>query len=526
MPVYERHTHLPHPRPEVFDWFTRPGALVRLSPPFSGSVRQEPTDGIEPGSTAVLGIGAPGSLGLGLGSATGFVAGQLPFRRPDWAAPELPWRARHTELVPGEMFQDVMESGPLAAWTHTHLFEDAGVSAGTPGHVQPEATGMTDRIEYELPGGGLLQKASGALPGPLGKLGRVPEKVFGAELGRIFAYRERQLLGDLAFHAQHAGSVTGGEARTLTVAVSGASGLIGTQLCALLAGGGHTVLRLVRGESGGAGAEGRDDVIVWDPATGSLDADALTRADVVVNLAGESIGGRYTPERKREILDSRVDGTALLARALADLAADGRQRTLVNGSAVGYYGAHASDQDQWLGEDAPAGEDFLAQVCRDWEDATALAQAAGVRTVLVRTGIVQSPAGGMLQQMLPLFVTGAGGPLGVAGGRDPWISWIGIDDVAGIFAHTVLDGELEGPVNAVAPEPVRASEFARVLGQVLHRPSVIPVPGFGPRALLGTEGAQLMVEASQRASAARVEGSGYVFRTPDLESTLRHVLGR
>ena len=163
---------------------------------------------------------------------------------------------------------------------------------------------------------------------------------------------------------------------------------------------------------------------------------------------------------------------------------------------------------------------------QDWEDATAPAKGAGVRVVLVRTGIVQSPAGGMLQQMLPLFVAGAGGPLGVGGGRDPWISWIGIDDAAGVFAHAALDPQLEGPVNAVAPQPVQASEFARVLGRVLHRPAAIPVPGFGPRALLGAEGAELMVEASQRAGAARVEGSGYIFRTPDLESTLRHVLGR
>lgn len=524
MPVFERHTHLPHPRSEVFEWFTRPGALVRLNPPFSGSVRHEPSDGIQPGSTAVLGVGAPGSLGLGLGSAAGFVAGQLPFRRPEWAAPELPWRARHTELVPGERFQDLMESGPLSAWIHTHLFEDADVSAGTPGPVRPAATGMTDRIEYELPGGGVVEKAFGVLPGPLARLGQVPEKVFEAELDRIFAYRERQLLGDLHFHAQHAGPAAGGTA--LTVAVTGASGLIGTQLCALLAGGGHTVLRLVRGASGEADGDPSDDVITWDPATGSLDRDALERADVVVNLAGESIGGRYTPERKRAILGSRVDGTSLLARALAELSGDGRQRTLVNGSAVGYYGADASDRDAWLSEDTPAGEDFLAQVCRHWEEATGPAQAAGVRTVLVRTGIVQSPAGGMLQQMLPLFVAGAGGPLGVRRGRDPWVSWIGIDDVAGVFAHAVLDPHLEGPVNAAAPQPVRASEFARVLARVLHRPAAVPVPGFGPRILLGAEGAEMMVEASQRAGAQRIQDAGYVFRNPDLESTLRHVLGR
>lgn len=522
MPVFEHRTHLPFPRPEVFDWFTRPGALVRLTPPFGGSVRREPSNGIRPGSTAVLGIGAPGSLGLGLGSAAGFLAGQLPFARPHWAAPELPWHARHTELVPGERFQDVMDSGPLAAWRHDHIFADAVIAAGTPGHVQPAAATMTDRVDYELPAGQRL-----------GRLAQWPQRRVEAELERIMAYRRRQLLGDLEFHARH-GRLSPPERHDrrahLTVAVSGAHGLIGTQLCALLTGAGHTVLRLVRpGSTAAHGVGTSEHHIAWDPARGTVDRQALGRADVVVNLAGESIGGRFTERHRQAVRDSRVRGTLLLARTLAELAGDGRQRALINASAIGYYGAQASagtrSEAAWLDESAPAGEDFLARVCRETEAATGAAEAAGVRVVRVRTGLVLSPAGGMLQQMLPLFLLGVGGPLGVQGDRDPWVSWIGVDDVAALFAHAVQSPELTGPVNAVAPQPVRAKEFAWVLGRVLRRPAVVPVPGVGPRLLLGKEGAALMVEASQRVSAEKALASGYRFRDQTLETALRHVLG-
>jgi uncharacterized protein (TIGR01777 family) len=546
MPLFERRVRLPFRRPDVFTWFTRPGALVRLTPPFAGSVRREP-EGIDVGAEARLGIGAPGSLGLGLESAAGLARTVLPVSLPTWLAPEVPWTARHTAFEDGTMFRDEMVSGPLKSWIHTHTFEDAAPGAADTADGSP-GTVMVDHIEYELPGTSLL--------GRLGQAGRSTghwsRDRFEAELDRQFAYRHAQLHDDLSFHADHAAAVdatgavdapvtpetapaadtaTRPSGRTLTVVISGASGLIGTQLSALLTGGGHRVIPLVRPGSTTFGRRGA--AIAWDPAAGSLHPEELRQADVVINLSGESIGGRMTESHRTAVLQSRLDTTGLLARTLAELADDGRSRTLVSGSGVGYYGsdAGAGPDGEGLRETDSAGTDFLAEVCQQWERATAPAAEAGVRTAMVRTGLVQTPAGGILQQVLPLFLIGAGGPLGTGGpfggnGRDPWQSWISIDDIVGLFAHAALTGSVTGPVNGVAPHPVRARELAQTLGRVLHRPSALPLPPVAPRMVLGEEGNRLLVEADQRARADKALASGYRYRHPDLESALRHVLGR
>jgi uncharacterized protein (TIGR01777 family) len=505
MHQFEFTTRLPHPREQVFAWFARPGALTRLSPPFAGSVRREPSRGIAVGSTAKIGIGAPGMLGLGLGAAMGSIAPLL--HLPGWARPEVRWDARHVQLDPGRSFTDIMDSGPLASWQHRHVFEDDG-----------GGTLMRDIVTYALP-------LTGARPGDARWAGpsNWTRARFEAELTRFFAYRERQLRGDLAFHERHGGlgngaGASGGQAPQ-TIAVAGASGLIGTQLCALLTGGGHHVIRLVRRPARGP------DEITWDPEVGELHAASMSACDAVVQLAGHPIGGRFTAANKRRILASRTAGTSLLARTLAELSADGRQRALVSASGIGYYGATAADRrgrEEALTEDCGPGEDFLAQVCVAWEAACAPAAAASVRVVNVRTGIVQSPAGGMLQRLLPLYVAGLGGPLG----SNAVQSWIGIDDIAGIHAHAVLDSSVTGPVNAVAPHPVTATEYARTLGKVLRRPARIRVPAVGPRLLLGEQGAHEVAFADQRVSAQRIEALGYQFRNRDLESALRHVLGR
>ena len=499
MPTFTHTTVLPHARADVFAWFERPGAFVRLTPPFAARVIREPSHGIEPGSTAALGMGAPGGLGLWLGAVAGSVAGVLPprARNLDILHPQLRWEALHTALTPGRSFTDVMTDGPLTSWTHTHTFDDG---------AEPGTTLMTDIVDYQLP-------AVAATDGI--------HRRFEAELARIFAYRERQLAGDLAFHAAHAG-------RPRTIAVSGASGLIGSQLCALLAGGGHRVLRLVRRPPS------TPDEVFWDPARGVLDPAALAGCDVVVNLAGHGIGGRFTAKTKDAIYRSRIEGTALLARTLASLADDGVPRGLVSGSAVGYYGATphgatgtaAQQHVEPLTEAAPAGNDFLAHVCHDWEVSCTPAAEAGVRVVTVRTGIVLSPGGGVLQRFLPLYLAGVGGPLG----RDQWQSWIGIDDIAGIFAHAALSpagsaAALHGPVNGVAPHPVTAAGFAHTLAGVLHRPAAVKVPALGPRLLLGGQGAQELALADQRISSAKIEAAGYQFRHRSLELALRHVLG-
>jgi uncharacterized protein len=524
MPVFERRTVVPHPRSLVFAWFTRPGALVRLTPPFAGSVRREP-EGIDVGSLARLGVGAPGSLGLGLESATGLAKTALPFRMPEWFAPEVPWTARHTALEPDRMFRDEMASGPLKSWVHTHSFEDLAPGEADTADGRPGCA-VVDHVEYELPAGAVLRRGGSVWS----RAGRWTEDRFEAELDRQFAFRRRQLLGDLDFHAAHANHAgSGPQDRGLTIAVSGASGLIGTQLCALLTGGGHHVLRMVRSGGARAGQHQRpESTIDWDPAAGLLDREALRGVDVVVNLAGETIAGRLTEAHRAEVLQSRVATTGLVARTLAELADDGRPRALVNGSAVGYYGAEAGAGPDGAGLDeaTPPGEDFLADVCQQWERATAPAARAGVRTAMVRTGLVQTPAGGILQQLLPLFLVGAGGPIGTSKDKDPWQSWISIDDIVGLFAHAALTDTVEGPLNGTAPHPVRARELAATLGSVLHRPSAVPLPSAAPTALLGSEGNRLLVEADQRARADRALASGYAFRHPDLESALRHVLGR
>lgn len=528
MPVFERRSLIPHDRSTVFAWFSRRGALVRLTPPFAGSVRREP-EGLDVGSVARLGISAPGSLGLGLESATGLARTVLPFRLPQWFAPEAPWTARHTALEPDRMFRDEMSSGPLKSWVHTHSFEDAAPGEADTADGRPGCV-VLDHIEYELPAGAVLRRKGSVWS----RAGRWTEERLESELDRQFAYRAAQLREDLAFHAAHPvpsaesdgsnGSNESGDPRPLTIAVSGASGLIGTQLCALLASGGHRVLRLVRGGH----HTPADETIVWDPAAGTLDAEALRSADVVVNLSGETIGGRLSEAHRSEVLQSRLAATGLLARTLAELADDGQPRALVNASAVGYYGVEAGTgpRGEGLRETDPPGDDFLAEVCQQWERATAPAARAGVRTAMIRTGLVLTPAGGVLQQLLPLFLLGAGGPLGTGKDRNPWQSWISIDDIVGLFAHAALTDTVEGPVNGTAPEPVQARDFAATLGRVLRRPSAVPLPAAAPTALLGSEGNRLLVEADQQARADLAHESGYAYRHPDLESALRHVLGR
>ena len=490
MAVFHCTTSIPLPREEVFDWFTRPGALVRLTPSFFGAVLAEPSNGINVGSTAAMGVGAPGGMGMWLGSAAGSVRGMLPaaLAGKRWTKPELRWDALHTVLVPGSSFTDVMDKGPLASWTHTHKFSDG---------PEPGTTVMVDEVHYELPA---LARSQWAY------------KRMNAELERMFAFRGRQLLADLAFHHDH-------PAGPLTIAVSGASGLIGRQVCALLGGGGHTVLKLVRRAPQAA------DEIFWDPDAGLLDSAALAQCQAVVHLAGHPIGGRFTDANKEAIHQSRIRGTGLLARALAELASDGVQRTLVSGSAVGYYGAHpqagAGAAQHPLVEGDQAGTDFLATVCRDWEAACDPAAQAGVRVVNVRTGLVLSAAGGVLQRLLPLYLAGAGGPLG----QEQFQSWVGIDDIAGIFAHAALTDSVAGALNGVAPHPVTAGDFARVLGRVLNRPAGFKVPELGPKLLLGAQGANELALANQRVSADKVQASGYSFRHAELETALRHILG-
>jgi uncharacterized protein (TIGR01777 family) len=304
----------------------------------------------------------------------------------------------------------------------------------------------------------------------------------------------------------------------MLVAVTGASGLIGTALARRLEAEGHQVLRLTRSRPTGPGQ------VQWDPAAGRLDPDALAKADAVVHLAGAGIGDklRWTAKVKRDILQSRVEGTGLVARTMAELAegpGPGGPRVLVCASGAHYYGDRG---DEVLTEASGPGDGFLAGVVRQWEAAADPARAAGLRVVHLRTTPVQDASGAGLQKQALLFRLGLGGRFG--SGRQ-WLSWIALDDIAGAHLHALTHDDLDGPLNAAAPNPVTNAEFTTTLARVLHRPAVLHVPAFAPRLVLG-EFADEMLVASIRVRPARLLETGYRFRFPELEPALRHTLGR
>ncbi|MFZ2441577.1 MAG: TIGR01777 family oxidoreductase [Ilumatobacteraceae bacterium] len=296
----------------------------------------------------------------------------------------------------------------------------------------------------------------------------------------------------------------------MRVIISGASGLIGSALCSELRSGQHDVVTLVR-RPAGAGE------IQWDPANGVLPADALEGADAVVHLAGAGIGDhRWTAEYKREILDSRVRSTTLLAETIASCTQ--RPPVFLSGSAIGIYGA---SDDRELDEQSPVGSGFLADTCRQWEAAALPAAAAGTRVAYLRTGIVLTPKGGALKKMLPLFKLFAGGRFG--NGKQ-WQSWISLPDEVGAICH-LLTSDVEGPVNLTAPNPITNAGFAKQLGKALGRPSVVPVPSFGPKLLLGSELAEALLFTGQNVLPKVLQQSGYRFQHPRLDEALAALLG-
>jgi uncharacterized protein (TIGR01777 family) len=388
------------------------------------------------------------------------------------------WTAEHDPagFVPGRQFVDEARSFPVrqltGGWRHVHTFTPVG----------DDATLVGDEVSSFAPG-------------------RV--------LRPVFAFRHRQLAEDLAA-LRRSRAWRDAQAPPLTVAVTGSGGTVGQALTALLTTSGHRVVKLVRRDPQ------RPDERRWDvddPA-----ADLLDGVDVVVHLAGESIAGRFDADHRRAVLDSRVGPT----RKLAERVARSRSTSaLVCASAVGLYGPDRGDCA--LDESAEQGEGFLAEVVAAWESACEPAKEAGTRVAHIRTGVVQSAQGGMLRLLWPLFWLGLGGKVGDGG---QWLAWIALDDLADIYRRAVLDDDLRGPINAVAPEPVRNAAYTKVLGDVLGRFAVLPVPKFGPRLLLGAEGADELAFASQRVVPARLQEVGHTFRYPAIRAALAHELGR
>jgi uncharacterized protein (TIGR01777 family) len=299
----------------------------------------------------------------------------------------------------------------------------------------------------------------------------------------------------------------------MRVVVSGSTGLIGSALLPRLREAGHDVVRLVRRAPTAA------DEVRWDPAAGTLDATELGRVDGIVHLAGEGIGEkRWSPEQKQRILDSRVQGTRLLAQTAAAL--EPKPAVFVCGSAIGFYGLRG---DEVLTEESSSGSGFLADVVQEWEAAAQPAQDAGIRTVLLRTGIVLTRKGGAFGKLLPFLKAGIGGKLGRG---DQWWSWISVEDEVGLILHSLTTDALAGPVNATAPEPVTNAELVKVAGKVLGRPTFLPVPKFALSIAMGGEMTEEVILAGQRVLPKAAEASGYVFRHRDVESALRAMLDR
>ncbi len=297
----------------------------------------------------------------------------------------------------------------------------------------------------------------------------------------------------------------------MKIVISGTHGLIAGHLLPRLQAEGHDVVALVRGPAG-------PGEVSWDPSRGVLEGRDLQGVDAAIHLAGVPIFGRWNEDHKRAVLDSRVQGTQLLASRLAGL--DPTPRVFLSASAIGFYGDRG---DEVLDERSASGDGFLAQVCREWEAAAAPAVDAGIRTVFLRTGIVLAADGGSLKTQLPLFKFGLGGRLG--SGKQ-WTSWITIDDEVGAIVHALTDDELHGPVNLTAPSPVTNRQFTKALGAVLHRPTPLVIPAFAVKAALSPEMAHEMVLGGQRVLPQALEHRGYTFAHRDLAAGLSAVLGR
>jgi len=448
--MFERHfektTDIPAPQREVFAWHTREGAFQQLTPPWDNT-RVLHYGGIRDGERVILRVVAP------------------------WPRK---WIAEHEDYIEGLQFKDRQVSGPFPKWVHTHRVEPSLDG-------DPQACVMRDSIDFKL---------------PAGPLGVIAYRLFmRKQIQTMFDHRHATLRADMIDHQRY------GHDQKLTVAITGASGMLGQALSAFLSTGGHTPRPVAR----------RDGL--------TFDLDAIAGADVLVHLAGEPIAQRWNQDVKDRIERSRVDRTRLLCEQLANMPDADRPAVLLSGSATGIYGDRGSDV---LTEDSPPGEGFLAHVAKGWEDATQAACDAGIRTVLLRTGIVLHPRGGALKKMLPAFKLGLGGRLG---GGQQYMSWITRDDHVRAMMHAMFDERMSGAVNLVSPEPVTNRVFTETLGRVLRRPTLIPAPRFALRAVFGEMPDEALL-SSHRVEPMRLMASGFGFRQPRLEPALRGLLGR
>lgn len=453
--LFEYQSCYPCTAEELYKWHSREGALERLLPPWQNITVLARHGGIEAGGKVLLKMHAG------------------PFAYT--------YKGHHTENRAGEMFRDVQEKGPFASWSHSHYFSDSDRGAV-----------LKDHVAYSLPGHRVL-------PGLI-------KNYVHRSLQQLFHHRQKILEEDIQLHQRCSTA-------PLRILISGASGVIGRDLLPLLTTGGHKVFTLVRRQPDPARGE-----IYWNPAAGILDPEELPEIDGVIHLAGEYIGlSRWKEEKKHRVLDSRIQGTTLLAKTLA-----ARKRppaVFLCASAVGYYG---DGGDRVIDETAPPGNDFIAEVCKIWEQGTEQARQAGIRTVFMRLGIGLTPRGGALQRIL------ATSPLGFIrrfGSGRQYISWISRDDMVGAMLHALSCPSLEGPVNIVAPHPVTNAEFMQTLARICGRPLLFPLPGWFLRMIYGQMASEILLSGC-RVSSQKLTDSGFKFRHPALETALKNLLGK
>lgn len=451
-PVFEKTSTFPVPVQDLFGWHENQGAFERLAPPWENIRVIERTGSIRDGDRLVMKIRK----------------GPISLR----------WVAEHRNYKENEQFCDVQLKGPFSRWEHTHSFRSLG----------QEKSELTDYIEFQA---------------PLGILGTLSNPFHFSMLKRMFEFRHRRTLHDLIRHAAFK------DRPRMKIAITGASGLVGSHLTHFLTTGGHEVFAMVRKQT-----PEKPRNIYWNPKTGEIEKEKLEGMDAVIHLAGENVAsGLWNQARKERIRSSRTDGTSLIATTLASL-----QRppyVLISASAVGYYGTSESET---FNEQHGPGDDFLANVVREWEQAADPARNAGIRVVHPRIGIVLSPQGGALRKMLPAFRLGIAGPLGHG---KQWMSWIALDDLVGLIHHALFTDSLSGPINAVTPNPVTNREFTHTLGSVLYRPTLIPLPSVAIRTVLGEMGRTILLSGQRVCSSV---DHGYNFITPSLEEALRSEL--
>ncbi|AMV33309.1 Epimerase family protein [Pirellula sp. SH-Sr6A] len=462
---FEWSSEFPASPEQLFGYHANPGAIDRLIPPWERITILRRGASIDVGAEVVL------QQRLG------------PLR--------LKWLARHTNLDAPRSFQDTQISGPFAFWQHDHLIEA----------VDEERSRLRDRIRFDLPWAPL---SNIALP------------MVRSMLRRMFVYRHETTRRDLELHDFLAPWVSG---RSLRIAITGSSGMIGSRLAALASVLGHRVVRIIRPESQSASNESGNigESVVWDRQSGFNRLDAMQDLDAVVHLGGFGIAERrWTEETKRKIRSSRIDGTHALVKSLTDLSSP--PKALVCASGVGIYGDCG---DRECLESSPPADDFLGQVAKDWEAAARTFESSGGRVAIGRLAMVLHPHQGALAKMLPLLRWGLGGRIG--NGHQSW-SWIHLDDAVAAFLFLAACPDASGPFNFASPHGTTNREFTRTLARALSRPAWFPAPAPALRIALG-EMADALLLASTRAVPQRLEQMHFPFRARRLEDALAQLLG-